>query len=89
MASPFTDPEWLKSMEEDLWQPFEVDESRMRIDSYMRTQLRISRQLSTSKSISTSSNHTRPKKDRPYLHSKCAGILMVTQKKPFTVRFSI
>lgn len=90
MASPFTDPEWIKTMGEDLWQPFEVDDSRIRIDSYIRTQLRINHKLLTS--TSSSLNHTRAmsiKKERPYLHSNHAGILMVTQKKPFTVRFSI
>ena len=82
MNSPFASLAIQAALPLSAFQP--IDESRAKINKYVRTFMRIRRTLS--KTTSEQANDTKRNKDHMYIPD--VGTVMVTHKKPFKVRFS-
>ena len=82
MNSPFASLAIQNALPLSAFQP--MDEARVKINKYVRINMRIRRTLS--KTTSEKANDTKHIKDHMYIPD--VGTVMVTHKKPFKVRFS-
>lgn len=65
-----------------------IDEKRASINKYVRIQLRIRHKLESSSSLNYEQNIVNFTTKREFIHVPDVGTLMVSKKKPFSVRFA-